>query len=66
MAHVLTERIVILVSPEQKARVQAKAIELGSSGAVVRRGLDLLFASDVSQSKQTSQKSEAKREPEVC
>lgn len=54
MAAELTEKIVVLISPEQKATAQEKAKELGGMGALVREALTLFLASDVSTSKQTA------------
>lgn len=65
MAAELTERIVVLISPQQKALTEQKADALkqagepGSVAEVVRRALTLFLSPDVSLSKHDAAKHEA-------
>jgi hypothetical protein len=58
MAARLTEKTVILLSPEQKRQIEAIAIEQGhgSTGEVIRQAITLFFAGDVSASKPSTSK----------
>jgi hypothetical protein len=56
MAAVLTEKIVVLLSPDQKAAAEEKAAEVGSVGAVVRQALTLFLTPELSASEQTASK----------
>lgn len=58
MAARLTEKTVILLTPDQKRQIEAAAHEQGhkSSAEVIRQALTLFFASDVSASKQSASK----------
>ncbi len=58
MAATLTEKTVILLSPEQKRQIEATALEQGhkSSAEVIRQAITLFFASPLSSSKQDASK----------
>lgn len=58
MAARLTEKTVILLSPEQKRQIEAVAREQGhkSTGEIIRQAITLFFDSPLSASKQTASK----------
>lgn len=58
MAATLTEKTVILLSPEQKRQIEAAAEEQGhkSSAEVIRQAIALFFASPLTASKQDASK----------
>lgn len=58
MAARLTERTIILLSPEQKRQIEVTALEQGhgSTAEVIRQAIALFFAGDVSASKQDTSK----------
>ena len=58
MAAILTEKTVILLSPEQKRQIEAAAQEQGhkSSAEVIRQAISLFFASSLSASEHDASK----------
>lgn len=54
----LTEKIVVLITPEQKASAAERAKELGGMGALVREALALFLSPNVSPAKQDASKQE--------
>lgn len=65
MAARLTEKTVILLSPEQKRQIEATAKDQGhrSSAEVIRQALTFFFASKLSTSKQDASKQVIRQNP---